>query len=459
MVIDPVIAVIVILALVLALGFGGTMLTDRANKRDMHQVETERREERAHQERLEQERLARFREARQEESGAMETARKRMAFAQQDIHEAQEAFRAYHDRLITEIHLKAKAGCDALFQQRFGITRPAKAPNPQDDPEVQGHLRERYAELRDAVLGETIAELTRNEVDRRASAALDLASLQAPEVEAADDLGVDFDAIDASVREEFDFDSIRTYLLAAISARYDANGKPIGDLPWPAYTTVSSRGFGELVLAEAAPIYAQDAYREFAWKKFHTGRRAEKPERGEYSWPESHALGDGIIVEEVPTPAGVFRVNGPSGTLPLSELIGCSWMRHSMEFQGAFLEPDSQRSFFVNLRGLRKGDTLTLVFDSPDFLEEIDDGPFFLNAMGEVNGAYVGISASKPEAANLGEAPYELAERTPTSLVFRMTHDARRFDVDTYPQFLEVHLSWCQPPAPRPECIVRHVTN
>ena len=145
--------------------------------------------------------------------------------------------------------------------------------------------------------------------------------------------------------------------------------------------------------------------------------------------------------------------------MPLHELLDCAWVRHSLEYQGALLVPDGQRSFFLNLEGLRKGDTLQLQFDAPDFLEESEDGPFFLNAFGEVNGAYVGISASKPEAANLGEAPYELAERTATSLVFRMTHDARRHDIDTYPQFLEVHLAWCQSPAPRPERIIRHVTN
>ena len=459
MVIDPVIAVIVILVLVVALGFGGTLLADRANKREMYQVDTDRREERANLERLERERLAQFKAARQEESGAMEGARKRMAFAEQDIHDAQAAFKEYHDQLIGDIHGRAKAECDALFKQRFGITRPPKAASPQDDPEVQDHLRERYADLRDAVLKATIESLVNSEVDRRTDQAQEEASMAAPEIEAIDDIIINRGPIETAVNEEFDFDSIRTYLLAAISARYDENGRPIGELPWPAYTRISSRGFGELVLAEASPIYAQDAYREFAWKKFHTGRRAEKPERGEYSWPASHALGDGILVQEVPTPAGVFSVRDPFGTATLNELLGCSWMRHSMEYQGALLEPDGQRSFFINLRGLHKGDTLELHFDAPDFLEEAEDGPFFLNAMGEVNGAYVGISASKPEAANLGEAPYELAERTPTGFVFHMTHDARRFDVDTYPQFLEVHLAWCQPPAPKPERIVRHVTN
>ena len=457
--IDPIVAVVVILVLVLALGFWGTMLTDRKNKRDMHQMEADRREERANQERLEKERLARFKEARQEESEAMEGARKRMAFAQQDIHDTQAAFHERHDQLISDIHLRSKAECDNLFQQRFGITRPPKAANPQDDSEVQDHLRDNYAILRDAVLNDTIKDIVRSETDSRCAIRQEEASLQAPEVEALDDIVIDHDSVEADVREEFDFDSIRTYLLAAISARYDADGKPIGDLPWPAYTSISPRGYGELVLAEAAPVYAQDAYREFAWKKFHTGRRAEKPERGEYSWPASHALGDGILVEDVPTPAGVFTATGPTGTLPLHELLDCAWMRHTLEYQGAFLEPDRQRSFFVNLRGLHKGDVLELSFDAPDFLEEAEDGPYFLNAMGEVNGAYIGISASKPEAANLGEAPYELAERTPTSLVFRMTHDARRFDIDTYPQFLEVHLAWCQPPAPRPERIIRHVTN
>ena len=532
---DPVVAIIVTLIIVVALLVGKTMFADRANKRDMRQVDVDRREERAHQERLEQERQERYEEARKEEAEAMDAARKQMAFTQEHIHDVHQAFQACHDELIERIHLQAKEGCDVQFQQRFGITRPPKAATPEDDVEAQDYLREHYADLRDSVLVDTIEHLMQEEVDRRiaaqqaaddedASAVEDAAEItqdaevaeepeeaaaetptedaeapaesegdaaEAPtddepaqteepadsaapaeettdadepddEVEgddAPDEPEIDRAPIEAAVREEFDVDSIRTYLLAAISARYDGNGKPIGDLPWPAFTSISNRGYGELVLAEGAPVYAQDSYREFAWKKFHTGRRAEKPTRGEYSWPESHELGDGIAVENVPTPAGVFTVQGPKGACPLYELLDCAWIRHSLEYQGALLVPDGQRSFFVNLEGMRKGDTIALQFDAPDFLEEADDGPYFLNAFGEVNGAYVGISASKPEAANLGEAPYELAERTPTGLVFRMTHDARRFDVDTYPQFLEAHVAWCQPPAPRPERIIRHVTN
>ncbi len=553
MVIDPVLAVIVVVIVVVALGVGGTMYADRANKRDMFKVDTDRREERAHQERLEQEREARLAEARREEAEGMESARKSMALAQENIHKVQTAFRERHDQLIGDIHEQAKAGCDAVFQQRFGITRPQRAASPIDDVEVQDYLREHYAQLRDAALDKTIESLMEEEVERRIAAkqdALSAAEEELPETvadpeegpeeeapvddgsteaeadaesdaeseieteteaeveseseaeteaevesepeaeaaaeeapseetpestpdemsdEAADEATEEApdealsdeerEAIMADVREEFDLGSVRTYLLAAISARYEADGKPIGDLPWPAYTSFSPRGYGELILAEGAPVYAQDAYREFAWKKFHTGKRAEKPERGEYSWPASHGLGDGSPIETVPTPAGVFTVEGPKGALPLYEIIDCTWMRHSLEYQGALLEPDGQRSFFINLVGLRKGDTLTLSFDAPDFLAEAEDGPFFLNAIGEVNGAFVGLSASKPEAANLGEAPYELAERKPNGLVFRMTHDARRYDADTYPQFLEVHIAWCQPPSPRPEKIVRHVAN
>ena len=68
MVFDPIVTVIVVLVLVAAIAFGGTMLTDRAKKRTMVKVESDRREERAHQERLEQERLERLEEARKEEA-------------------------------------------------------------------------------------------------------------------------------------------------------------------------------------------------------------------------------------------------------------------------------------------------------------------------------------------------------------------------------------------------------
>ena len=554
MVIDPIVAVVVVLVLGIALGFGGAAFADRNRKRNMNRVETDHREERAHQERLEQERQERLEAIRKEEAEAMEGARKRMAFTHEAIHQVQKEFKRNHDQLISSIHMQAKAGCDAEFQQRFGITRPPKAPNPENDPEVQDYLLQHYAELRDVALAESIDYLVEEEARKRLAAATEddsqidatavdaddgateepredtpdaeeqhdapdaASSDDAPDAEepqddkpaeeageenddsddganaaeeaahqadaaeepdsddgseATDDNEGDehdtdgaededdsaLEAMKETVREEFDIDSVRTYLLAAISARYDDDQRPIDDLPWPAFTSISPRGFGELVLVEGAPVYAQDSYREFAWKKFHTGRRSEKPLRGEYSWPASHELGDNIPVESVPTPAGIFSVEGPEGTLVLSELLDCSWMRHSLVYQGALLEPDGQRSFFINLVGLRKGDELRLHFDGQDFLEEAEDGPYFLNAMGEVNGAYVGISASKPEAANLGEAPYELVERTPTGFVFRMTYDARRHDVDTYPQFLEVHLAWCQPPSPRPDRIIRHVAN
>lgn len=546
---DPVV-VFVVLVLVVALGLGGTFLVDRAGKRQVQQVNANRREERAQQERLEQERLERAAKARKEESEALEGARREMALAQEELARALQAFHARHDQLVAQIVGQARADVDARFQQKFGITRPPKAANPEDDPEVQEYLREHYAQLRDAVLAQTMRALMDAEVDRRLAALAEgtsaddaetaeeaprpeaeteggtpaereadaradeepgaeepqaepehgtaaepedesedktnpepsgeadsesgagLSGKAAPESESESEPAPSTDTttdsappqpdrapIEEAVREEFDLDGIRTYLLAAISARYDADGRPIGDLPWPAYTEIGTRGYGELTLGIGAPTYAQDAYREFAWRKFHTGKRAEKPTRGEYSWPASHELGDGIAVEDVPTPAGVFTVQGPSGALPLHELLGCAWMRHSMDYQGALLLPDAQRSFFVDLAGLHKDDTITLSFAGEDFLQEAEDGPFFLNAVGEVNGAHVGVSASKPEAANLGEAPYELAERTPTALVFRMTHDARRPDADTYPQFLEVHLAWCQPPAPRPDKVVRHVAN
>ena len=548
---DPAVVVIVLL-LAVAVGFGWTQFGNRPRKGSAARTEADRREERAHLERLERERQERYEEARKEEAEAMESARKRMAFVQENIHQVQKEFQRQHDELISDIHLQAKAGCDAQFQQRFGITRPPKAADPQDDPEVQDYLLQHYAELRDVALAASINQLVEQEararLAREGEEELDADAPEAGEVatdepldqdaaaealssptesdnpeEAPENEGVSDDVEDvetnedveqaeevpeepdlesnldeapeqddepatnaeeepevdaseneaeqdneseeeletmkATVREDLDIDSVRTYLLAAISARYDEDGRPLGDLPWPAFTSISPRGYGELVLAEGAPVYAQDSYREFAWKKFHTGRRSEKPARGEYSWPASHELGDGIPVESVPTPAGVFSAEGPKGALTLYELLDCSWMRHSLEYQGAYLEPDGQRSFFINLEGLRKGDELHLHFDGQDFLEEAEDGPYFLNATGEVNGAYVGISASKPEAANLGEAPYELAERTPTGFVFRMTYDARRHDVDTYPQFLEVHLAWCQPPSPRPDRIIRHVAN
>ena len=535
---DPITTAIVVLVLVVAV-FGGFLASDQANKRAMRQVEENRRKERANQERLEQERQEQLDEARKAESLALEGARKQMAFAQENIHHVQQAFKQQHDELIGGIRQQAKAGCDAQFKQQFGITRRQNADQLDDDDAVQDYLQEHYASLRDGVLATAIGRFIDQEIDRRldaleAQAESEAAEAQASEAEAqeqaetTDEIGIpegaqdvegadvaeaaggiepdgdltesdetaDADdregteasdspetappaeaddeapaddpaairegqrpAVEAAVREEFDIDSIRTYLLAAISARYDENGRPIGDLPWPAYTQLSTRGYGELVLAEGAPVYAQDSYREFAWRKFHTGRRAEKPTRGEYAWPESHVLGDGIAVDEVETPAGVFTATGPSGTVPLYELSQCAWMRHCLDYQGALLVPDGQRSFFINIEGMHKDDVIDLHFDAPDFLAELEDGPFFLNAMGEMNGVFVGMSATKPEAASPGEAPYELAERTPTGMRFRLMHDARRYDADTYPQFLEVHLCWCQPPAPKPDRIVRHIAN
>ena len=40
-----------------------------------------------------------------------------------------------------------------------------------------------------------------------------------------------------------------------------------------------------------------------------------------------------------------------------------------------------------------------------------------------------------------------------------MTQDARHYDADTYPQFVEAHIAWAQEPSPRPERIIRHVTH
>ena len=506
MAIDPVVAIIIV---VVVLVCGGLLLADFMNKRKMKKVDAERREERANQERLEQERLAEAAEAKRKEAEIMDNARLRMARAHQDMHEAQQDFRACHDEIIANIHALAKEGCDAEFQQRFGITRPPKADTPNDDAEVQEYLRGNYAELRDAALANKMERLIEEEVDRRIAAACKLeedgnatddspaeipeagtAEVETPEVEPdaqpaeqpeaqpeepqeaeseerpdepqepeAGDAPFDRTPYEDAVREELDVESVRTYLLAAISARYDADGKPIADLPWPAFTTFSKHGYGELTLAKGTPEYAQDDYRNFAWKRFHTGKRADKPTRGEYSWPESHELGDGEVIESVVTPAGAFSVQGPNGTMPLYELASCSWMRHSLEFQGALLEPECQRSFCVDVTGLHKGDTLQLHFDGADFLEDADDGPFFLNAVGAVGDAFVSLSASKPEVASPGEAPYELAERTPTGFTFTMTSDARQKDIDMFPQFLEVHLAWAQPPTPRPERIVRHVAN
>lgn len=577
---------IVLLVIVVAVVAAIAVFRNRRKKREVRQMEAGSREERAKQERADQEQLQNIEQTRREESEGLEAARKDMAVAQQRIHDAQQAFKRRHDQLIADIHTTAKAGCDAKFQQRFGVTRPPKAASPQDDPEVQDYLREHYAALRDEALAEVSDVLVEHEVDRRIeslrqkeeasagqeepadtaadeydaspapapengedagakaeapdmdgtvnTAALDSATEEQVEADkapaepavaeteseatqadadagagpetaeadaesgvetpmadanadaeaepetaqaedradadaaeqgqagkapqpAAPDSDVDRAPIEEAVREEFDADSVRTYLLAAISARYDEAGRPIGVLPWPAYTKLSDRGYGELVLCEGSPAYAQDAYREFAWKKFHTGKRAEKPTRGEYSWPASHGLGDGLVSYEVDTPAGTFSVQGPKGNLPLCEWLDCAWMRHDLEYQGALLRPDGQRSFFVNLEGLLKGHILQFAFDAKAFLSNAEDSPYFLNAIGESGGAFVGISVSNPKAANPGETPYELLVRNATGFTFRMAHDARHYDVDTYPQFIEVHLAWAQPPSPRPERIVRHI--
>ncbi len=264
------------------------------------------------------------------------------------------------------------------------------------------------------------------------------------------------------VQNEFDSESVRVYILAAISARYSEEGNAIGDLPWPAYATLSAKGYGELTLCEGAPVFAQNAYREFAWKRFHTGKRAEKPTRGEYSWPASHELGDGAALYQFDTPAGSFTAEGPQGALPLCEWNDCAWMRHSLEYQGALLVPAVQRSFLINLEGLHRGDAIKLAFEGDSFLKDIGDSAFFLNAMGEApgkQGSFVGISISNANAAGPGEAPYELESRNGTGFLLRMTQDARHYDADTYPQFLEAHISWAQEPSPRPERIIRHVTH
>ena len=388
------------------------------------------------------------------EEEALNQAQMQMAQAHQRIHDALEAFHHFHDELIAGIYHEAKSGCDALFKQRFGVTRPPRAKQPQDDPEVQDFLRENYAALRDVVLAKATLYLMDGETQRRLDALT-------TEEEAAEPAAASAE-IAQKVRAEFDPESVRVYILAAISARYNEQGNAIGDLPWPAYATMSSKGYGELVLCEGAPVFAQDAYREYTWKRFHTGKRAEKPMRGEYSWPASHGLGDGMTLYQLETPAGTFTAEGPQGVLPLCEWIDCAWMRHSLEYQGALLVPAAQRSFLINIEGLHKGDTVTLSFDGGDFLHDIGDSAYFLNAMGEapdMPGSFVGISISNANAASPGEAPYEVESRDGKGFQLRMTQDARHYDADTYPQFVEAHIAWAQEPSPRPERIIRHVTH
>ncbi len=457
------------------------------------------------------------------EEEALNQAQMQMAQAHQRIHDALEAFHHFHDELIAGIYHEAKSGCDALFKQRFGVTRPPRAKQPQDDPEVQDFLRENYAALRDVVLAKATLYLMDEETQRRLNAltaeeeaaepaAADTKTVAQPEEmpettdaapeeetgdkehatkagdsaesktdqdaaaesEAETEAESESESADSSeadtlraeiaqkVRAEFDPESVRVYILAAISARYNEQGNAIGDLPWPAYATMSSKGYGELVLCEGAPVFAQDAYREYTWKRFHTGKRAEKPTRGEYSWPASHGLGDGMTLYQLETPAGTFTAEGPQGVLPLCEWIDCAWMRHSLEYQGALLVPAAQRSFLINIEGLHKGDTVTLSFDGGDFLHDIGDSAYFLNAMGEapdMPGSFVGISISNANAASPGEAPYEVESRDGKGFQLRMTQDARHYDADTYPQFVEAHIAWAQEPSPRPERIIRHVTH
>lgn len=266
--------------------------------------------------------------------------------------------------------------------------------------------------------------------------------------------------LEAEVREHFDADSVRTYLLAAISARFDLSGRPLGNLPWPAYTVFDQYGYGELALVKGAPTYAQDAYRAFAWKKFHTGKRAEKPVRGIYSWPETHELGDFDADRGVKTPAGLFSVFTSRGPLPLRGVSACAWAYHDLPDGESLLAPDEQHILLVNLEGLRKGAQIQLRFETEEpFLQDAEDTDYMLNAVGRADEAYIGISVSNPEAASPGEAPYVVDARDGYGFTLRMTSDARRHDDDTYPQFVQVNLAWCQPPSLKPEQIVRHVTR
>lgn len=385
-------------------------------------------------------------------------------------------FKETHDQLVALIRQQAKQGCDAEFQQRFGVTRPPKAADPADDPEVQEYLREHYSQLRDAAIGEYLEQAIAEEATRQESAAPrsvptadddaenpeDAESLEqgATDTEADDEeLASQPDSQDL-VREYFDVDSIRTYLLAAISSRFNQQGLPVGEAPWPAYTSFSPLGYGELILADGAPVSAQDAYRAFAWKKFHLGRRSEKPTRGEYSWPASHELGDTDADAVLETPAGTFSVSTSEGPLPLREFESCQWAHKLLPHDDMLLGADERHFLLVNLEGLHKGRRLYVRFNSTqDFLEDAGDTDYAFCLAGHINQTEIGLAISNPGAASPGDAPYRIAESNGTGFVLEMTQDARRHDADTYPQFVQVDLAWRSAHAPLARETVVHAIN
>lgn len=561
---------IIILIIVVVLAIGGVVSwriiggnpEERAKKR---QEQEEREQERkAEQEKRKREEWMRQEELRRAEESATVEARERMVIAAEELAEVQADFRQAHDDLIDLLQQQAKQGCDAQFQQRFGITRPPKAETPEEDPEVQEYLRSNYATLRDAALDIFTEGLIQKELERRLALeeddAADTAATpeqetpgdnpqaepeeqgeeaasespvpeaakeageasEAPEAEAAEEAAEAADAdgaeetpdeeaeaaeteaaaepeaaeepedtaevaepevaeepaepaagedepapedahrqeLEETVRAEYDFESARTYGLAAISAHFNSAGELVGDVPWPAYTKPSQHGYGELALVAGAPAEAQDDYRDFAWKKFHTGRRTERPSHGEYSWGADHLVGDADAGLAVETPMGALTIAGPKGPLALREMHRCPWVRHDLAYQELLLVPASQRTVFASLLGLRKGDRIEVRLDGPDILlQEVEGAPFVYAAIGEHEGTFLGLTASNPEQAAPGDAPFELIERGPDGFVFQMTADARPFDEDTFPQFIEATVAWCAAPSPKPERLIRHVTR
>lgn len=529
--IDPIIVALLVICVIAALAYAGKIAAAHSKEREEQRREQAERDEaaRLEEERAEQERAAALEELRKAEEERLAEARERKQVADIEIEQNARAFKETHDKLVALVRRKAKDGCDQEFQLRFGVSRPAKAQDPDDDPEVQEFLHEHYAQLRDNALAEMAEYFMQAEFEHRLAAEVaachsendeetvshadeEISCPARDDKEALDSEGLDeeqarddgADSADEAeppetvedeneespaepaepqseeepegpsdqpaddahrqevwerVREDFDLDSIRIYMLAAISARFTASNKHIGDLPWPAYTSLSELGYGELSLPPGTPTDIQDAYREFAWKKFHVGKRSEKPTRGEYSWPESHELGDADAGTSVETPVGSLTAQGPDGPLALRMLSRCAWVRQGLVMEDALLEPDGRYLLLVNLEGLRKGDRLRIGFpDTEGFLQEAEDSARTYNAVGQREGVFVGLQVSNPAVASPGEAPCELVERDSQGFVFQMTADARLHDDDTYPQFLQANLVWCQAPTPHPEEIVRHFT-
>lgn len=458
--------------------------------------EVKRQEEEARQQaqkRQEEEEAKRIREE------ALAQAAQLKASCDAQMEQDLQRFKDAHDQLVDLVRQYAKQGCDAEFQQRFGVTRPPKAPKLEDDPEVQEYLRAHYPELRDAAVNDCIAQAIEAEANRQleqedaeAADAAGAAGENATQGENADETatgtntepgsegenGADgegevvvrtatetkaadaearLEALRNRVRENYDADSLRSYLLAAIGSRFNQQGLPVGTVPWQAYTQPSPLGYGELVPNPGAPVPAQNAYRDFAWRKFHLGRRAEKPTRGEYSWPASHELGDADAGTGVETPAGYFGVSTAEGPLPLRELSPCRWAHGLLPHGDLLLGADERRFLLVNLEGLHKGKRLFARFGAPDaFLEETDGTDQQRCAVGSANRYVVGISVSKPEAASPGDAPYRIVECTGTGFTLELTHDARRHDADTYPQFMQLCIAWRSEQAPLPRETILH---